>query len=65
MIDRSHPLKVLRGLMLSENMGDVHDEINLLHSYFGIRRPEGNFLDGFTEADFAAIERALQDEEEA
>ena len=54
-LPRTDPRRVLRGLMLAENLGDVHDEINLLHDHFGIPRPEGDFLDGFTEADLAAV----------
>lgn len=31
--------------MLSENLGDVHDEINLLCDLAGTERPEGRFGD--------------------
>ena len=48
-------LGILGGLMVSENLGDVHDEINLLHDLIGLPRPEGNFLDGWTEQDWAAV----------
>ena len=46
---------IIRGLMLSENFGDVHDEILHLHDLIGLPRPEGNFLEGWTDADFAAL----------
>ena len=34
---------IIGGLMLSENMGDVHDEIILLCQAIGIEPPEGGF----------------------
>ena len=46
---------IIGGLMMSENLGDVHDEINLLHDLAGIPRPDGNFLDGWTDADCARV----------
>jgi hypothetical protein len=55
---RSHPIRVLVGLMLAENLGDVQDEINLLHDHFGLPRPEGVVFDGFTDADYQRIDRA-------
>lgn len=58
-LDRSHPLRVLLGLMMSENLGDVHDEINLLHDHFGLPRPEGDFLEGWTDGDVAAVLQAV------
>ena len=45
-------LGIIGGLMVADNMGDVHDEINYLHDLAGIPRPEGNFLDGWTDQDF-------------
>ncbi len=33
-------LGIIGGLMLAENMGDVHDEINLLCDLVGIAQPE-------------------------
>lgn len=67
-LPRNHPLKVLAGLMLAENLGDVHDEINLLHDYFGIEHPEGDMLEGWTpdswdrlDAARAAVEKGEQD----
>jgi hypothetical protein len=41
--------------MVSENMGDVHDEINHLCDLAGIPRPEGDFLEGWTGADWRNV----------
>jgi hypothetical protein len=49
--------------MLAENLGDVHDEIDLLHDHFALPRPEGDFLDGWTEEDFARVAQAIAKEE--
>lgn len=46
---------ILGGLMLAENLGDVHDEIDHLHDLIGIPRPEGNHLDGWTDQDLANL----------
>lgn len=45
-------LGIIGALMVADNMGDVHDEINHLHDLVGVPRPEGNFLDGWTEQDW-------------
>jgi hypothetical protein len=42
-------------LMMAENLGDVHDQINTLHRLMGLPEPEGDFLDGWTDADLAAV----------
>lgn len=55
MSKRDSLLGILSGLMLSENLGDVHDEIDLLHNLIGLPKPEGNFLDGWTDSDWAAV----------
>lgn len=44
-------LGIIGGLMSAENLGDVHDEINLLCDLAGIRRPEGGFEEGWSKAD--------------
>lgn len=49
---RTSLLGIIGGLMVSENLGDVHDEINLLCDLVGIPRPQGSFLDGWTEQDW-------------
>ena len=48
-------LGILAGLMVSENLGDVHDEINHLCDLIGIDRPEGNFVDGWTDEDLKRV----------
>lgn len=48
-------LGIIGGLMCADNLGDVHDEINHLHDLVGLPRPEGNFQDGWTEADWAKL----------
>lgn len=50
-------LGIIRGLMVAENLGDVHDEINHLHDLVGLPRPEGNFAEGWTEQDWFNIKR--------
>lgn len=46
---------IIGGLMVSENLGDVHDEINHLHDLAGLPRPQGNFGDGWEAADWANL----------
>ena len=53
--DRGSLLGIIQGLMVAENLGDVHDELNLLHDLVGIPRPEGGFLMGWTEQDWANV----------
>jgi hypothetical protein len=48
-------LGIIRGLMVSDNLGDVHDEILHLCDLAGIPRPEGNFLDGWTDEDYRRV----------
>jgi len=43
---------IIVGLMVSDHLGDVHDEINHLHDLVGIDRPEGNYEDGWTQEDW-------------
>lgn len=40
---------IIRGLMLAENLGDVHDEINHLCDLAGRPRPHGSFQEGWEE----------------
>lgn len=47
---------IIMGLMLSENLGDVHDVINRLHDLVGVARPNGNFDEGWEESDFERVE---------
>lgn len=46
---------VLRGLMLSENLGDVRDEIDFLCDIIGIPRFDGDYLDGWTDDDYRSV----------
>jgi hypothetical protein len=55
--DRFSLLGIIRGLMVAENLGDVADEINHLHDLAGLPRPEGDFLDGWTERDWENVGR--------
>lgn len=48
---------IIRGLMLSENLGDVHDEVNHLCDLAGIPRPAGNFEEGWTDADWRNVSK--------
>ncbi len=43
--------------MVSENLGDVHDEIDHLHDLVGLPRPEGNFEEGWTSKDWKNVGR--------
>lgn len=61
-LPRSHPLRVLHGLMLAETLGDVHDEVKHLHEHYGLPEPEGDFLEGFTPTDFGYVETAIEEE---
>lgn len=53
---------IVLGLMLAENMGDVHDYINLLHELLGLKCPEGDFLHGWTDDDIEALGLGGNDE---
>jgi len=55
-------LGIIGGLMVSETMGDVHDEILHLCDLAGIDRPSGNFLDGWTREDWTRVGREVEDE---
>lgn len=61
MIDERFSLKgIIRALMNAENLGDVRDEINHLHDLAGIPRPEGDFLEGWTEQDWQNLGRDVE-----
>jgi hypothetical protein len=51
-------LGIIVGLMVADNLGDVADEINHLCDLAGIPRPEGNFLDGWTDRDWRNVRGA-------
>jgi hypothetical protein len=48
-------LGIIGGLMVSDNLGDVHEEINHLCDLAGIPRPEGSFPEGWTQQDWKNI----------
>jgi hypothetical protein len=50
-------LGIIGALMVSDNRGDVHEEINHLCDLAGVPRPEGNFLNGWTDQDWTNIRR--------
>jgi len=50
--ERERLMKLLRGLMRCENMGDLHEQINLLCAVLHLRKPEGNFMDGWSVDDW-------------
>ena len=49
-------LGIIGGLMVAENLGDVHDEINHLCDLAGIPRPEGDFEEGWTAEDWENVQ---------
>jgi len=55
MADRLSLLGIIGALMLADNLGDVHEEINHLHDLVGISRPEGNFLEGWAPSDWRNV----------
>ncbi len=52
---RDSLLGIIGGLMVAENLGDVHDEILLLCDLAGVPHPSGNFIDGWTPDDWRNI----------
>lgn len=48
---------IISGLMVADNLGDVADEINYLHDLAGIPRPEGDFIEGWTDQDWRNLGR--------
>ena len=53
--ERFSLIGIVGALMVSDNLGDVHEEINHLHDLIGLPRPEGNFLDGWTDKDMLNV----------
>lgn len=58
--ERSSIEGIVGGLMVAENMGDVHDEFDLLVARAGLEPLEGNFLEGFTDRDHATLAEAIR-----
>lgn len=56
MSHREQLIATLRGLMLSEHLGDVHDEIIELAQHLGLDGLEGDFFDGWTDKDWASVD---------
>lgn len=54
---------IIAGLMVADDLGDVGDEINHLHDLVGLERPEGNFADGWTNADLMRVGIPIEDDE--
>lgn len=52
--DRSVILSVMEGLMLSDHLGDVHDELMALGGLVGVDL-EGDFVEGWTDEDMEAV----------
>lgn len=53
-------LGIIGALMVAENMGDVADEIDHLCDLAGLPQPEGDFLDGWTEQDWANVRQGRE-----
>jgi hypothetical protein len=47
--------EIIGGLMLIDDWGDIHEELNNLCDIAGIPRPEGNYYDGWTDQDLANV----------
>lgn len=56
-------LGIIGGLMVAENLGDVHDEVNHLCDLAGIPRPEGSFVEGWTVQDWRNVGREPEDDD--
>ena len=54
-MDEEKIKKAIVSLMLSDNLGDVHDAINMLHDAINLPHPEGNFLEGFADEAYDAL----------
>lgn len=61
--EKQRLLDIITGLMVSDHLGDVHDEINGLCDLAGIPRPKGNYLEGWTKQDWANVRRDDEDDE--
>jgi hypothetical protein len=56
-------LGIIGGLMVADNLGDVADEIDHLRDLAGVPRTQGNFLDGWTAADWHSIGQTAEGED--
>ena len=67
MVEKEKPsrfslLGIMGGLMIAENLGDVHDELNHLCDLIGVSRFEGNYQEGWTSTDWMSINQEANEE---
>lgn len=55
---------IIGGLMLADNLGDVHDEINHLHDLAGIPRPQGSYEEDWTDDDWRNVGIEPEDDDD-
>ena len=60
--ERFSLIGIIRGLMVADNLGDVHDEILFLHDLAGLPRPKGNFVEGWTNEDWKRLKRDMEED---
>lgn len=62
-VERAALFEILRGLMMSDNLGDVHEEIDQLRKFVGLPETTGNFDSGWSRKDMESIidDRYLED----
>ena len=53
---RAEILAVISDLMLSDNLGDVHEATDKLRRAVGLPDLKGNYLDGWAKADWKGLE---------
>lgn len=58
-------LEVLSGLMLSDHLGDVHDQINRLCDLFDLDHLEGDYETGWTQNDCEMVGIDWEDRDES
>jgi hypothetical protein len=56
--------EIIGGLMLIDDWGDLHEELNNLCDIAGIPHPEGNYYDGWTDQDLANVGVEVEDGDE-
>jgi hypothetical protein len=62
--ERGSLLRIIRGLMLADHLGDVHDEMNLLCDLAGIPRRTGGYEEGWSSQDWRSIGIVPEEDEE-
>lgn len=53
-------LGIIGALMVADNPGDVHEEIDHLRALVGLPPLEGDFLGGWTERDWEVVRDAVE-----